>query len=535
MLARGTTARFAALAGALAVAACAAPRAATDAAPPPPSDAGVAITDWRDEVLYLVMTDRFANGDPGNDTAGRADCFAPDQTRRYHGGDLAGLRDRIPYLVELGATAVWITPVYAQAGCGYHGYWADFRVPDDGAIEAKLGGVEALTALASALHGADRKLVLDMVVNHSGREAAIPSQRPDWFHDPASCETLGDPEVTCPLSGLPDFAHERADVAEYLVAQGRSLAERVAFDGVRMDTAKHVPLEFFRDAWLPGMRGVRPSLWVVAEVFDEGPVRRLGGYIDAGFDSAFQFPLRRALIDTFARGGSTALLAARMAETIEQLGSDGATWLTTFLDNHDVPRWLEETGPELAAAERLRRYRLALAALFTLPGIPQLYYGDELGLIGTGDANRRDMPAWAWSADTRAGAHAEALGDAGDTFALVQRLIAIRRRTPALARGHYAELWRPAGEGAADVFAFLRAAGASRVIVAFNNGDAEATVARIPLRDNPRVRPADKDALVDGVVLRDQLGAGAPAEIQIDGGMLELTLPARTAAIYAAP
>ena len=97
---------------------------------------------WTGQVIYLAMPDRFTNADPSNDSLGAVDCFAPTDPRRFHGGDLQGVRSRLDYLRALGATALWITPVYKQiarrpsGSCGYHGYWPDFSAPDDRAIQA---------------------------------------------------------------------------------------------------------------------------------------------------------------------------------------------------------------------------------------------------------------------------------------------------------------------------------------------------------------------------------------------------------------
>ena len=127
--------------------------------PDPPDPPGDRPVDWRRQVLYLVMPDRFVNGDTQNDELGVPGCFDPSSPVRYHGGDLAGLEGRLDYLEELGVTALWTTPVYAQTTgrkdrpCPYHGYWADFAVPDDGRVEPRLGGADEtpVTAIRSEI------------------------------------------------------------------------------------------------------------------------------------------------------------------------------------------------------------------------------------------------------------------------------------------------------------------------------------------------------------------------------------------------
>jgi len=138
-------------------------------------------------VIYLVLPDRFANGSTANDTAGADNCFDPNDLRLFHGGDLAGLQQRLDYLETLGVNTVWTTPLYRQVGrigdaCGYHGYWANFQSPNDGALEPYLGDADDFNALLDAMHRRRIDLVLDMVVNHAGYNALLTRQKPTWFH-----------------------------------------------------------------------------------------------------------------------------------------------------------------------------------------------------------------------------------------------------------------------------------------------------------------------------------------------------------------
>ncbi len=484
--------------------------------------------DWRRRPIYMVMTDRFANGDPTNDLFGDPDCFDPDGDRAFHGGDFAGLAGirALDYLQQLGVGTVWMTPIYEQVGCGYHGYWADFRVPDPGGLEPKLGTDDDFRSLIDRLHDRDMRLMLDMIVNHSGRGATIVGQRPDWFHDADGCEKLGSSEVFCPLSGLPDFAHEQPEVSAYVTALSTSLLDKFAVDGIRMDTAKHVARDYFRDEWFPAVRAVR-DLFIVAEVFDASGAGVYEEYYEAGFDSVFHFAVRQGLIDTFAKGASTNVLADRVKDSIDKLGLERATHATLFLDNHDVPRWSEESSA--SASETLKRYRLALAAMFTLPGIPQLYYGDELGFTGGWPHNRRSMPEWVWTAETRAGNHPEALPDPAGTFNYVRSLAMIRRDNPALWRGSYAELWRQ--NAGAAMYVYFRGYGDNRIIVVINNGGGAAEVS-FRVSDSQSLSPSDRQALSDGTVLQELLGAGAPATMSIVDGRGVVTMPGRSLGIY---
>ncbi len=489
-------------------------------------DAGAsAPVDWSRQVIYLALVDRFANGSTANDDLGLPGCFDPTNPQSWHGGDFVGLRGKLSYLTELGIGALWITPAAQQAAgptgkCGYHGYWADYVDPDDGAVEPRLGTAAELGALVGALHDAGIAFILDMVVNHPGDHARIVGQHPDWFHDPATCAQLGDPAIYCPYrAGISDFAQEKPVVASYLSSLSAGWARRYALDGIRMDTAKYVLPSYFHDSWVPAVRAVRP-LFLVAEVFDE-TVANLKPYLDAGFDSTFNFPLYGALVSAVGRAGSLDLVATVLADEESELGTARARTLVNMVDNHDVQRFVDEPGSGVANDEIRARLELALAIAFFAPGIPQLYAGDELGLFGGPDPdNRRDMPAWAWTAAGRATAMPpDALQNAQLTFAYVQKLIAIRRTHAALAVGDYAELWRPNGSTTQNVLAFARAGGGEQLLFVANGGAQPATVTL-----------TTQGRIADGTTLADLLGA-VPT-VTTAGGALAVTLPAKTAALY---
>lgn len=488
---------------------------------------------WEDEILYFVIPDRFVNGDPSNDLGDDPRCFDPESPRHFHGGDWAGLAARVPYLTELGVTAVWITPPYRQValaprGCGYHGYWGDFRVPDDGALEPRLGDAASLEALVDALHEADIRVIFDLVVNHPGREATIVSQRPSWFHDDEGCEARGPRDLECSLNGLPDFDHRQPEVAAYVSALSARWVDRFDFDGVRMDTVKHVRPEYFRDSFFPAVRAVREDLFMLGEIFDAADLGRLDPYFATGFDSFFNFPLQAALNETFGGLRSVDLVASRMNETWERFG-ERSLLLTNFLDNHDVPRFVNRPGLAVSGLEIATRHRLALTALFTLPGIPQLYYGAEVGMYGGPDPdNRRDMPSWAFDPDTRVGARAGFAGDPAETFDWTRRLTQLRQSSLALRRGRYLELWRQNGATRPNVLSFLRATEDDVAIVVLYAGTTRQTLS-LPILTNPGLRPSERSHLAEGTVLEDALGSGV--EARVEDGRVALELPPLSALV----
>ncbi|GBF08252.1 glycosidase [Deinococcus aerius] len=524
----------------LVLAACGTAPSAQSTPLAPQAVSGGNIDTWRRQVIYLTLPDRFANGNTANDNLGQPYCFDPNWPLKFHGGDLAGLRSKLSYIKGMGATTLWTTPVYAQvpevnpgtpgASCGYHGYWPNFRNPGDLAVEPKLGTGSDLGGLITDLHGNGMKYMMDMVANHAGYGASVAQTHPSWFH--GNC--TGD-DVTCPLAGLPDFRQEDGTVANYLTTLSKNWTSAYAIDAIRMDTAKHVPLGYWQGSWVPGVLAARPNTFLLAEAFLTGGASQLKPFYDAGFDSTFNFPLRNALVSSFARAGSLDAVAGSVQDYVGTLGLDRALLTVNLLDNHDVPRFLNEPGYGVAEDEIRRRYHLGLGALFTLPGIPQLYYGNEIGMYGGADPdNRRDMPSWAWTSTGRGGTYSGFLPNPGLTYNLVQKLAGIRTNNPALWKGSYAELWRP--NGGTNVFAFYRgytdSTAASRIVVVFNNNAASASVS-LNIGANTGISSADRSSLASRT-FDDQAGQGAPATVTSSGGSLTVSLPAKTFAIYKA-
>lgn len=495
---------------------------------------------WRQQTIYLTLPDRFYNGNAANDNAGQPYCFDPQWPYKFHGGDLAGLRAKLSYIKGVGATTLWTTPVYAQvpevnpntssASCGYHGYWPNFKNPSDLAVEPKLGSGSDLSGLIADLHAGGMRYMMDMVANHAGYGASVVRTDPGWFHP--NC--TGD-DVTCPLAGLPDFRQEDSTVANYLTTLSKNWTSAYAIDAIRMDTAKHVPLNYWQSSWVPGVLAARPGTFLLAEAFLTGSASQLQPYYDAGFDSTFNFPLRNALVSSVAKAGSLDTLAGSVQDYVGTLGLNRALLTVNLLDNHDVPRFTNEPGYGVPEDEIRRRYHLGLAALFTLPGIPQLYYGDELGMYGGADPdNRRDMPSWAWTSTGRGGTYSGFLPNPGLTYNLVTRLASVRRSTPGLWKGSYAELWRP--NGGTNVFSFYRgysdSASASRVIVVLNGAPGSSSVT-LNIGANTAISAADRSYLASRT-FDDQAGQGAPATVTSSGGTLTVTLPGKGFAIYKA-
>lgn len=431
--------------------------------------------DWRDQVVYFAMIDRFADGEPANNDQG-VDEYDPADPRKYSGGDLRGLVRRLDYIQGLGATALWITPHVANQWMnpggsygGYHGYWAsDFK-----AVDAHYGTLDDLRALSRGLHGRGMYLVQDVVVNHvadylqceagdapaaerctvraDARGLTAPVGEPFHLNDPRNAAhaaagiyhwtpsikdfTDRGQELDFALAGLDDLDTEHPVVRRALRDAYGYWIREAGMDAFRVDTAFHVPATFFPDflhaddVVAPGVARVasdtgRDDFLAFGEGFgadrayQEGRARKLDAYmrVAGGLPSMIDFPLYGTLGDVLARGRPSAELAHRI-ENRMQMHAD--PWrMPTFVDNHDVDRFL--AGGSEAGLKQ------ALLALMTLPGIPVVYYGTEQGFTG-----RR--------ASMFAGGYGSGGADHFDTSAplyrFLQRAIALRRDHKVFSRG----------------------------------------------------------------------------------------------------
>src|SRR5262250_1490977 len=332
-----------------------------------------------DDVIYLIMPDRFANGDPTNDEPaefpGSHDRAKP---RAWHGGDLRGIRDHIPYLKELGVTTLWLTPVVKNGAAeDYHGYGA----VDLYAVDPHLGSLDDYKGLAADLRKQRMKLLFDAVPNHVGANHPWVNKPPlpDWFHGSAEkhldsyspmknsfygngndaeaiksdpFEALADPHATPAMrrnltegwfsSILPDLNSENPTVATYLLQNSIWWIESAGLDGLRVDTFPYVSRTFWQQ-WHTGLRRIYPNLTTIGEVFDADPVvtsffvggRKDWDGIDTGLSTVFDFPLYFAMRDVLLRGAP----AGRIANVLRQDGLyTNPEWLVPFFANHDVPR-----------------------------------------------------------------------------------------------------------------------------------------------------------------------------------------------------
>ena len=431
------------------------------------------------DIIYFVFPDRYLNGDRSNDNY---PGFNPKDTAFFHGGDLKGLTgtcsdgdNGLARIKKLGFTAVWLTPLVTQIkatpnGAGYHGYWGvDFLN-----VDPQLGTKADLLAFVDCAKSLGLKIILDIVTNHTGdvieykdRIAYIPSElanikNPSWLNDLSNyhnvgamdncwgdgpCIQLGD------FFGLDDLATEKEVVYKGWANVYGEWIREYGISGFRVDTARHVDDEFFKH-WSPLINAQAKSAGIdnfttFGEVFDVNPINLMNYVRRNKIQTVLDFPFQRTATE-FASGYSDATTVENLFnyDDLYTSPTSNAGNLVTFLGNHDMGRVgkLIESTRINPANELLPRTLLAHALMYLSRGIPVVYYGDEVGMTGTGSGSdqmaRQDMFATKvviWKTEPRIGSNPIGTGDSfavTDTHPIakyLKTLAKLRQANPGLA------------------------------------------------------------------------------------------------------
>ncbi|KAF8055834.1 SPAC27E2.01 [Scenedesmus sp. PABB004] len=356
---------------------------------------------WKSQVIYFLLTDRYAQA-PGSTPGG------PCKLTGWNNGTWSGITHNLDAIKDMGMTAVWITPIPKQVEgeyfgeTGYHGYWA----AEWDKLEPHYGSEADLLELLKTAKAKGVMTMLDVVANHVGPvgynySSIRPFNRPEHYHNctPGCDQWCSIPQsayeskpqnydliTRCRLQSLPDLNQSVPYVHDALIDWLRTTVKKYDFDGLRIDTVKHVEPSFWRDFTAAAGR------FTLGEVLNPD-VETLVPFVSGprpASDSVLNFPLFYALTDAFAKGGDMTKLAWERGRQYGVLGREVVSTMGNFVDNHDFPRFLTVQPDK-------RRLANALTWVLMAEGLPVIYYGTASGATGVvaGGANRRclwEMP-----------------------------------------------------------------------------------------------------------------------------------------------
>lgn len=381
-----------------------------------------------EDVLYLIMPDRFVNGNPENDVVDgmrekkidRADSFA------RHVGDIQGISNHLDYIADLGVTAIWLNPTQEndmESG-SYHGY----AITDYYQIDRRFGSNEDFCALVEKAHERNLKVVMDMIFNHCGSENYLFKDKPskEWFnyhsnYVQTSFKTASVMDIHASAfekkiatdgwftSVMPDFNQRNRHVARYLIQSSIWWIEYAGINGIRQDTHPYADFDFMSQ-WCKEVLDEYPYFNIVGETWLNSNVlvsywqkdSKLAAPLNSNLPTVMDFPLQALINQAFDEetgewGGGLYKLYDYQTQDLVYANPMN---LLTFLDNHDTSRFAQTDE----MAKNLKRYKQAMVFLLTTRGIPQIYYGTEIlmtGDKGKGDGDlRKDFPG-GWQGDTR--------------------------------------------------------------------------------------------------------------------------------------
>lgn len=451
------------------------------------------------DVLYLIMPDRFANGDASNDVipgmledrVDRNDSFA------RHGGDFKGIEQHLDYIADLGATSVWLNPIQENdmQGGSYHGY----AITDYYQADRRFGSNEEFRTLVEQAHSKGLKIVMDMIFNHCGSENYLFKDMPskDWFNFKGNyvqttfkTATQSDPyasdyEKKIAVDGwftqsMPDFNQRNRHVATYLIQSSIWWIEYAGINGIRQDTHPYADFDMMA-RWCKAVNDEYPRFNIVGETWlgnnvlisywqKNSPLAHpRNSYLPTVMDFPLMDHMNKAFDEetTDGYGG-----LSRLHEYLSQdIVFADPMHLLTFLDNHDTSRFYRSE----ADTKNLDRYKQALAFLLTTRGIPQIYYGTEI-LMAADKANgdgllRCDFPG-GWQNDTHNyfdAANRTALQN--EAFSYLKKLLQWRKGNEVIAKGKLKHFSPRQG-----VYAYERKHGDQSVVVFLNGTDREQTI-----------------------------------------------------------
>ena len=471
------------------------------------------------DMLYLIMPDRFANGNPSNDSnKATVEKHNRDLPGGRHGGDIQGIINNLDYISSLGATAIWSTPLCEDndAAYSYHTY----AQSDVYKIDPRYGSNEDYARLASEMHKKDLKLIMDYVTNHWGIEHWMMKDLPtkDWIHQFENFtqtnhkrSTISDTNASkidtqiCLdgwfVSSMPDLNQANPLVLKYLKQNAIWWIEYADLDGFRVDTYNYSDPKGIAE-WTKAVIDEYPNFNIVGEIWmhnqaqmaywqKDSKIGAIQNY-NSNLPSVMDFTLHDAIETVFNEDDGT--WDKGMTKIYDNFSNDflypTPDNILIFAENHDTSRFNELYNNDF------KKYQMAMALLATVRGIPQLYYGTEIGMRGEknkGDADiRQDFPG-GWSGDTNNAFLKEGRTEGQNQYYdFTSKLFNWRKTNEAV---HFGKMTHYIPEN--NVYVYFRYTNSKTVVVVMNNSNDNHTIKTNRFQENIKTHKTGKDILTE--------------------------------------
>jgi glycosidase len=402
-------------------------------------------------VFYQIFPDRFNDGDKTNDPLSVDKWGAKPTYYNYAGGDIIGIIDKVPYLEELGINAIYLNPIF-EASSNHR-----YDTEDYMAIDSRLGDKTIVKQLIEVCHKHHIKVVIDIAINHCSSnflpfvdaiENGEKSKYKDWFNIhsfPVSNNDIPNYDTFGFNSYMPKLNLDNNEVRQYFIDVVKYWTGQFQIDGIRLDVANEISHSFWRELRRE-IKKINNDVFLLGEIWHNAMPWLIGDQ----FDSSMNYKLRDAVTNFFAyRNISVSEFQNIIAANLTLYPTNVSKNLFNIIDSHDTKRFLTECG------ENKDKFKQAVLFQMTFPGIPCIYYGDEIGLIGEADPDCRKCMYW------------DKKSHDNDLLTFYQRLIRLRKDNKAITHGtfHFVDL------NNSNLLAYTRVYKNKTILVIFNRSE----------------------------------------------------------------